>query len=359
MNGFSGVYRDRRVLLTGHTGFKGTWLSLWLSQLGAQVTGVALDPETTPNHWDILGLPMEDVRQDIRDADAMAELIRRTEPEVVFHLAAQALVRRSYRQPLDTWSANVMGTANVLEACVKTPSVRAVVIITTDKCYENKGWCWGYREVDQLGGHDPYSASKAAAELVAASYRNSYCSGESAPLIATVRAGNVIGGGDWSEDRLIPDLVRAVSQSKSLEVRYPGATRPWQHVLEPLSGYLMVGEALLRGRREVADAWNFGPGEEGNLTVANVLGRMKSAWPDMAWHTTSVPQVHEAAFLRLDSSKAHSMLGWRPVWTVPEGIEQTAKWYQRYLEDGAAVTSQQLQSYIDAAKQAGLPWAAP
>lgn len=358
MRQFSDVYRGRRVLLTGHTGFKGSWLSLWLNQLGATVSGVALEPETSPNHWDALKLDMEDCRQDIRDRNGLASALARAEPEIVFHLAAQALVRRSYRQPVETWAANLLGTVNLLDACVKTPSVRAVVIVTTDKCYANQGWHWGYREIDVLGGHDPYSASKAAVELATASFRSSYGDSDGIPLIASVRAGNVVGGGDWSEDRLIPDLVRAVASERSLEVRNPGATRPWQHVLEPLSGYLALGVKLLRERREFADAWNFGPGEDGSLTVADVLTQLKSVWPNASWHSTVQQQPHEAAVLRLDSSKAHAALGWKPVWSVSQGLRYTAQWYKRYLEDGSVLSRQQLSTYVEDAHRAGLAWAA-
>ena len=226
MKQFSDVYRGKRILLTGHTGFKGSWLALWLTELGADVTGVSLPPETQPNHWDLLDLKNEDHRADIRDFEVLSKIVAETKPEIVFHLAAQPLVRRSYRDPLETWSTNIMGTANILEACRHTSSVQAIVVITTDKCYENNEWPWGYREIDRLGGHDPYSASKAGAELVAASYRSAFFNTEKSPLLATARAGNVIGGGDWSEDRLIPDLVRATTNKQSMEIRSPNATRP-------------------------------------------------------------------------------------------------------------------------------------
>lgn len=274
MKQFSDIFRNKRVLLTGHTGFKGSWLAIWLTGLGAQVIGVSLSPETEPNHWDLLGLDLDDRRVDIRDADAILNIFTETKPELVFHLAAQPLVRRSYRDPLETWSTNVMGTANVLDACRLTESVRAIVVVTTDKCYENQEWPWGYRENDRLGGHDPYSASKAGAELVAASYRHAFFSNEDGPLLATARAGNVIGGGDWSEDRLIPDLVRATVNNQSLEIRSPNATRPWQHVLESLSGYLLLGQKLLEGQKDFAAPWNFGPEPEGNRSVAEVLEKL-------------------------------------------------------------------------------------
>ena len=265
---FGNVYRGRRVLVTGHTGFKGSWLALWLTELGADVTGCSLAPPTSPNHWDLLGLQIADHRLDVRDASAIARVVSQVRPEVVFHLAAQSLVRRSYREPLETWSTNVMGTANVLDACRQTAGVRAVVVVTSDKCYENQGWKRGYREDDRLGGHDPYSASKAATEMVAASYRGAFFGSKSTPLLATGRAGNVIGGGDWSEDRLLPDVVRAIAEGSTLEIRSPQATRPWQHVLEPLSAYLLLGQKLLEGRGECEGGWNFGP-----------LQRTTARWP--------------------------------------------------------------------------------
>lgn len=354
---FGDIYRGRRVLLTGHTGFKGSWLALWLSELGAKVTGVALPPDTEPNHWDLLHLPIDDRRLDIRQPDALMAIVKEVKPEIVFHLAAQPLVRRSYREPLETWSTNVMGTAHVLEASRQTPSVRAIVVVTTDKCYENHEWPWGYREIDPLGGRDPYSASKAGAELVAASYRTAFFNTDSAPLLATARAGNVIGGGDWSEDRLIPDLIRALEKNQSLEIRLPQATRPWQHVLESLSGYLLLGQKLRDGDRNFAEAWNFGPEPEGNRTVSEVLGKLKQYWPTLRWHVTDRPRPHEATLLYLDSSKARSQLHWRTVWHIDAALEKTAAWYRAWLEDGQVISRKQLADYIAAAAHAGVEWA--
>lgn len=354
---FSDIYRGARVVITGHTGFKGSWLALWLHELGAEVTGIALSPETQPNHWDLLGLAINEHRLDIRDHEALKRAFLATRPEIVFHLAAQPLVRRSYREPLETWATNVMGTANVFEACRQTPSVRAIVAITTDKCYENREWPWGYRENDRLGGHDPYSASKAASELVAASYRSAFFNTAHAPLLATARAGNVIGGGDWSEDRLIPDLVRAVAQNQSLEIRSPLATRPWQHVLESLSGYLLLGQHLLLGDKHCAEAWNFGPEPEGNRTVSEVLGKLNVHWANMRWHVTEKPQLHEATLLYLDSAKARSKLHWRPVWNFDAALVKTADWYRAWLEEGKVTSRQQLADYITAAAQAMIGWA--
>lgn len=349
---FAGAYHGRRVLLTGHTGFKGSWLALWLRELGAEVTGIALPPPTTPNHWTLLDLDVRDVRLDIRDTESLRLAVAEARPDIVFHLAAQPLVRRSYRDPLGTWSTNVMGTANLLDACRHCDGVQAIVAVTTDKCYENREWPWGYREIDALGGHDPYSASKAGAELVAASYRQAYFQVPGTPLLATARAGNVIGGGDWSEDRLIPDLVRALGTGQSLEIRSPGATRPWQHVLESLSGYLALGQCLLAGRTEAAEAWNFGPETEGNRSVAEVLGRLSAHWPQMRWHLTATPQPHEATLLYLDSAKARYGLGWRPVWSIDQALAATADWYRAWLEEGRLLSREQLAAYVAAAAQA-------
>lgn len=354
---FADIYRGKRVLVTGHTGFKGSWLALWLHELGAEVTGVSLPPESQPNHWDLLKLPIVDRRHDIRDMDAIQKSFSDAKPEIVFHLAAQPLVRRSYRAPLETWSTNVMGTANVLEACRKQTSVRSIVAITTDKCYENREWPWGYRENDRLGGHDPYSASKAGSELVAASYRRAFFNTPDAALLATARAGNVVGGGDWSEDRLIPDLIRALEKNQSLEIRSPHATRPWQHVLESLSGYLLLGEKLLMGEKAFAEAWNFGPESEGNRTVSEVLGKLNRQWKTMRWHITEKPQPHEATLLYLDSAKARTALAWKSVWDMDETLKQTADWYQKWMEDKDLISQNQLRQYVDAAKQQRLCWA--
>ncbi len=354
---FAEVYRGKRALITGHTGFKGSWLALWLNELGADVFGVALPPETYPNHCSLLKLPAKEYLLDIRDPHAVSRAFLEVKPDIVFHLAAQPLIRRSYRDPLETWSTNVTGTANVLEACRHTHSVRAIVAITTDKCYENREWPWGYRETDRLGGHDPYSASKAGSELVAASYRHAFFNSGRAPLLATARAGNVIGGGDWSEDRLIPDLVRAVANGQSLEIRSPLATRPWQHVLESLSGYLLLGQRLLQESKACAEAWNFGPEPEGNRTVSEVLGELNAHWPSLRWHVTDNPQPHEATLLYLDSAKARSKLHWQSVWNFETAIKKSACWYRDWLEEGRATSREQLVDYITAAVQAEVEWA--
>jgi CDP-glucose 4,6-dehydratase len=354
---FAGCYRDRRVLVTGHTGFKGSWLALWLSTLGAQVSGLSLPPATTPNHWDLLRLPIaHDLRVDVRNAAGVADAVRDTQPEIVFHLAAQSLVRPSYADPLATWSTNVMGTAHVLQACRDAKSVRAIVIVTSDKCYENRETRYGYSEDDALGGHDPYSASKAGAELVAASYRRSFFNAPEAALVATARAGNVIGGGDWSQDRLIPDLVRAAAAGGALEVRSPDAVRPWQHVLESLGGYLLLAQRLLQGQAEAASAWNFGPAAEDACTVQAVLEKLRAQWPELAWRVHAGPHPHEATLLRLNSGKACGRLGWQPVWPLEQALAATAQWYRSFLA-GSVPSRAQLEAYTAAAAAAGLPWA--
>lgn len=353
---FGNIYHNRRVLITGHTGFKGSWLTLWLQELGARVCGLALAPDASPNHWDLLQLDIQEDRVDIRDSAAVFKILERTKPEIIFHLAAQPLVRRSYQDPLETWSTNVIGTVNLLEACRRIPEVRAVLVTTTDKVYENNEWHWGYRETDRLGGHDPYSASKAATELVVNSYRQSFFNTLSSPLLATARAGNVIGGGDWSADRLIPDLVRAVASGRALEIRSPLATRPWQHVLDCLSGYLLLGQRLLEGQSECADAWNFGPDQESNRQVAEVLASLERYWPQASWYLTQGSRSHEANLLYLDSSKAKKLLNWHPVWSLEEGLAATAEWYGAFFENKGILSQQQATTYVKTALDKSLSW---
>lgn len=347
---FADIYRSRRVLVTGHTGFKGSWLALWLNELGAEVTGIALDPDTTNNHWDLLNLKATDCRHDIRDSEKLKSLIEAARPEIVFHLAAQSLVRRSYQKPLDTWTTNVIGTANVLDACRRAGSVKALVVTTTDKVYANQESPRGYCEDDGLGGHDPYSASKAACEILIESYRKSFLDGNNDLLLASARAGNAIGGGDWSEDRLIPDLVRAMEERKSLLIRSPSATRPWQHVLDCLAGYLTLGQRLLEGRRECAAAFNFGPDPHDNQTVAEVLGMLAGHWARFAWQQSTDPHPHESTLLHLDSSKARCMLEWRPVWSLAQTLEATATWYRGFYEERMVLSRKQLLEYTELAR---------
>lgn len=359
---FDEIYRNRKVLITGHTGFKGSWLSLWLGRLGAEVVGYALPPPTEPNHFDLIDAGVVSVIGDVRDPAHLAEVFRAHRPEIVFHLAAQALVRPSYLDPAGTFDVNVMGTVHVLEAARACETVRAIVNVTSDKCYENREWPWGYRENDPVGGRDPYSASKGCAELVSHCWRNSFFAPESygnahQTLLASARAGNVIGGGDWATDRLVPDIVRATVSKQKVRIRNPRSTRPWQHVLEPLSGYLLLGGQLLKGRRESADAWNFGPGEDGQSTVEQMVERMKAAWTDIDVETVSSPdQPHEAAALRLDCSRARVMLGWEPVWDTRRTIERTAGWYQAYHHAGEVRSLEDLDGYVEEARARKLVW---
>jgi CDP-glucose 4,6-dehydratase len=357
VNEFGSAYAGRRVLVTGHTGFKGSWLASWLSRLGAEVSGFALAPVTEPNHWDLLGLRIDDRRGDVRDAGSVADAVRATRPSIVFHLAAQPLVRASYRDPLETWATNVQGVAHVLEAC-RHNDVKAVVVVTTDKVYANREWPWGYRENDRLGGHDPYSASKAAAELVVDSFRKSFFSSAGSCLLASARAGNVIGGGDWSEDRLVPDLVRATTSGKVLEIRSPNATRPWQHVLESLSGYLLLGQRLLSGDATCAEAFNFGPSAADNRSVAEMLALLGRHWPELRWELGNAKTPHEAGLLYLDNAKVRSRLGWRPVWELDACLVATAEWYRAIHEHRRLLTLEQIDRYVADARAAGCAWAA-
>lgn len=324
-------WAGRRVLLTGHTGFKGGWLALWLSELGAQVQGYALPANTTPSLWQVAQLEevVSGSLADIRDAQRLADAIGAFRPEVILHLAAQPLVRESYRAPAETYASNVMGTLNVLEAARRCDSVRAIVVVTSDKCYENREWFWPYREQDALGGRDPYSSSKACVELLCASWRESFLR-EAGIALATARAGNVIGGGDWSADRLLPDILRAWEQGETLTLRYPQAIRPWQHVLEPLSGYLLLAQALLE-RDDAASAWNFGPDAEGLASVGELVERLSRLWPGEArWQLEGAVQPHEAGRLTLDSSQARSRLGWSPRWTLQQALEYTLDWHRAW-----------------------------
>ncbi len=353
---FNNIYQDKSVVLTGHTGFKGSWLTLWLNKLGAEVAGLSVEPIYNPSHWELLNLNIFEEKIDIRNLEGVKEFINHTKPQILFHLAAQPLVRRSYLDPLETWSTNVIGTANVLEACREDPNIKAIIIITTDKCYENQERSAGYKETDRLGGHDPYSSSKAATELLVSSYRKSYFNKSDSPLVSTVRAGNVIGGGDWSEDRLIPDLIRAINEKKTLEIRSPNATRPWQHVLESLSGYLVLGQKLLEGNKDFAKAWNFGPDVDGNRTVEEVLFSMKEVLPELNWDVSQTSQLHEANLLHLDSSEAHKKLEWKPVWTIEESIRETAEWYKAFFDKNTLLSTSQLDAYVKKAQDLGLKW---
>lgn len=335
-------WQGRRVFLTGHTGFKGGWLGLWLAGQGARVRGYALNPATEPClfHAASVSSVVEDIRGDIRDYSKLATSLIDCAPEVVFHLAAQPLVRRSYADPLGTYATNVMGTANLLEAVRNAPSVRAVVCVTTDKCYENREWVWPYRETDSLGGFDPYSSSKACAEIVSAAYRTSFFPvdrlHEHHVAVATARAGNVIGGGDWSEDRLIPDLIRGFQNKQPVRIRRPKALRPWQHVLEPLHGYMMLAERLLAEDAQFASAFNFGPATDEIWTVEAIANHMAAHWgDDAAWVCDSEPGVHEAGVLRLDVSKAQAELGWHPLLRIETALKWTVEWHRAWRHGAA------------------------
>jgi CDP-glucose 4,6-dehydratase len=347
------VWRGRSVLVTGHTGFKGGWLSLWLARMGASVTGYALDPDPGPGFFTDtdLGRVMTDRRGDVRDVGATRAAVHESAPEVVFHLAAQPLVRESYRRPVDTYATNVVGTASVLDACRACDSVRAIVVVTSDKCYDNREWDRGYVETDALGGHDPYSNSKACTELVCDAFRRSYFSeGAVAVGLATARAGNVIGGGDWSRDRLLPDLIRAAAQGRETLIRNPHATRPWQHVLEPLHGYLLLAERLMETPADVAGAWNFGPEPEGEVPVGEVVARVARYWPGrVRWRPDDGSHPHEAGRLTLDSRKARERLGWRQRLSLDDALRLSLDWYGHALADDTDlldVTSRQIDYYL-------------
>jgi CDP-glucose 4,6-dehydratase len=347
-------WRGRKVFLTGHTGFKGGWLALWLQHLGARVTGYALPPPTTPSLYEVaaVGTAVESIFGDIRDHDALVAAIERAEPEVVFHLAAQPLVRYSYAHPVETYATNVLGVVHLLEGVRRTSSVRAVVNVTTDKCYENHEWIWGYRENDRLGGHDPYSNSKACAELVTAAYRDSFLAAEAGGggrvALASARAGNVIGGGDWALDRLVPDMLRAVARGEPVLIRSPHAIRPWQHVLEPLAGYLLLAERLHADGQGFGEAWNFGPVDGEEWPVQRLVEQLTAAWGGgAAWRLDERPQPHEASYLKLDATKAVVRLGWKPRWSVGQALEQIVAWHQAFLRGSSMrdVTLSQIEQY--------------
>jgi CDP-glucose 4,6-dehydratase len=358
-------YRGRSVFVTGHTGFKGAWLAEWLGAMGAEVTGYALDPATRPSLFDALdlGSRLRHVVADVRDRDRLAAEVHAAQPSVIFHLAAQAIVRRAYAEPRETFETNVMGTINVLEAARACPSVRAVVIVTSDKCYQNHETDQAFIETDAMGGRDPYSASKGCAELVTAAYRESFFADGAA--VASVRAGNVIGGGDWAADRIIPDSVRALAAGEPIIVRNPDAVRPWQHVLEPLSGYLWLAALMLRAGRPYAGPWNFGPADhDGDRSVRWVVERLLEEWGAGSWTTPADAghQPHEAHRLSIDATKAREQLGWAPVWAAQAAVRETAAWYREYHRDpGTARTlvENQLVAYQRDARAAGLPWATP
>lgn len=346
-------WNSKRVFLTGHTGFKGGWLSLWLNSMGAKVTGYALAPNTNPNLFDVLAMDamMEKSHiADIRDLAGLQKAMALAKPDVVMHMAAQPLVRYSYANPVETYATNVMGTVHVLESTRTIESVRSTVIVTTDKCYENREREAGYREDEAMGGFDPYSSSKGCAELVTSAYRQSYFS-KSNNHLASARAGNVIGGGDWSEDRLIPDAIKAFEANQALMIRNPFATRPWQHVLEPLSGYLILAQALYERGTAFASAWNFGPRDEDNRSVKEVIDLFISDWGGSArWEKEGSEQPHEANLLKLDCSKAHAQLGWTPKWSLEIAVQKIVEWQKAYQQkqNMRGVSLAQINQYMDA-----------
>jgi CDP-glucose 4,6-dehydratase len=364
---FVGSFAGKRVVVTGHTGFKGSWLCEWLLSLGAEVTGLALEPDTTPSLFEQLGLRdrLNDVVGDIRSQETVSRVLGAAKPDFLFHMAAQPLVRRSYREPVETWDTNVLGTIHVMEALRRLDKPCAAVFVTTDKCYENREWLWGYRETDPLGGHDPYSSSKAAAEIAVASWRRSFFQGpDNSVRIASARAGNVVGGGDWAEDRIVPDCMRALSRGEAIKVRNPAATRPWQHVLEPLAGYLALAAALANrpGDANLESAFNIGPDRESNRPVRDLVEAVCKAWSGR-WEDLSDPHaVHEATLLHLDNAKAEALLGWRPTWAFDRTIDVTVAWY-RDLRDSASAsavaarTLQDIRAYENDARGRGVAWA--
>lgn len=334
---FDNLFKGKKVLVTGHTGFKGSWLSIWLNELGANVIGYSLDPCSSKDNFSLSGIKdhIVDIRGDIRDISSLNSLFKIHKPEIVFHLAAQPIVRTSYEQVKYTFDVNVMGTVNILEAIKSTDETRVGVIITSDKCYENNEWVWGYRENDRLGGSDPYSCSKACVELVVNSFRNSFFNterySEHGKVLATVRAGNIIGGGDWSKDRIIPDCINSLESGREIVIRNPNAIRPWQHVLEPLNGYMHIAEEVLKNNINFSGAWNFGPEHESVITVREIVEKVIKHWGcGILKYLNNQAVVHEANLLNLDISKAKYLLGWTPRWSIDKAIEKTVEWYKTY-----------------------------
>jgi len=361
---FGGVFRGRRVFLTGHTGFKGAWLALWLTEMGAEVTGFALAPPTTPSLFELAGVERRLARHvigDVRDRDALVEAMKTARPDIAIHLAAQPLVRLSYEQPIETFETNVMGSADFFEAVRASDTVRVALNITSDKCYENREWEYAYRENDAMGGFDPYSASKGCAELVTAAYRSSFLGAGSGVRVASARAGNVIGGGDWAVDRIVPDCIRALTAGEPIVVRNPDAVRPWQHVLEPLSGYLLLAQRLWQHDGPAfAEGWNFGPLAAGGVPVRELVAGLVSSWGSGSWGIPErVEQPHEANLLRLDCTKAQARLGWQPQWDVATTVARTARWYAAWHANNgsaAATCIDDLNSYVEAARAARSVW---
>ncbi|KAA0257627.1 CDP-glucose 4,6-dehydratase [Deferribacter autotrophicus] len=363
---FNNVYEGKKVLLTGHTGFKGSWLTLWLKQLGAKVIGYSLEPPTKPSLFETLQLEKEIIHiiGDIRDEEKLKKVFKEYKPDIVIHMAAQPLVRYSYINPKETYEINVIGTLNVFEAVKETGSVKVVINVTSDKCYENKEWVYGYRENDPMGGYDPYSSSKSCAELLTSAYRNSFFNpkdyGKTHNVaLASVRAGNVIGGGDWAEDRLIPDCIRALSKNKTIYIRNPQAIRPWQHVLEPLSGYLWLGALMWGNPAKYSEGWNFGPNDEDILTVEAIVKSVIKIWGEGNYEVNLDNRYHEAKLLKLDISKAHFFLKWKPVYNANIALKETIEWYKNYFSNPENIydfTLKQIVKYVNSAKDKNLIW---
>jgi len=360
---FGGVYKNRKVFVTGHTGFKGSWLALWLEAMGATVAGYALEPPTRPSLFKKLQLEdrIVHIHGDVRDSGSLRKALKEFQPEMVFHLAAQSLVLTGYAQPHMTYETNVMGTVNVLEAVRQIPGIRAVVNVTSDKCYENREWAYAYRENDPIGGFDPYSSSKGCAELVTAAYRNSFFR-EGGVRLASARAGNVVGGGDWADDRIIPDCIMGLSAGDAIQVRNPQAVRPWQHVLEPLSGYLWLASRMWSGEDGLDDAWNFGPDARSNIPVSDVVEAVIREWGSGSWQGPegSGAHPHEANLLMLNCQKAGSKLGWHPVYDIEKTLKVTAAWYKAYhqREDVFRTTLGDIEDYVQEAARGRISWAA-
>lgn len=355
MVSLNSFWNKKQVFMTGHTGFKGAWLTFWLQKMGANITGYSLPPPTQPNLFETLNLSseMRDIQGDVRDFENLKQSIASQGPEIIFHMAAQPLVRRSYNHTLETYSTNVMGTVHLLEAIRSSKTVKAVVIVTSDKCYENREWEWGYRENEAMGGYDPYSSSKGCAELVTAAFRKSFFNPEHYQdhgiAVASARAGNVIGGGDWSEDRLVPDIIKNLVNNSSPLIRNPQAIRPWQHVLEPLSGYLLLAQKLYEEGPFFSDAWNFGPNDEDAKPVEWIVSRLTQSWDkSFSWKKDDTTSPHEAHYLKLDNSKAKAKLNWHPRWNIEKAVHNTLSWYKNYYnkQDMTDFTLSQIHDYI-------------
>lgn len=361
-NLFNGIYKNRSVLVTGHTGFKGSWLTYWLNKMGAKVAGFSLNLPTTPCHHSILNHKIDSYMGDIVNPKQLDLAFKQHQPEIVFHLAAQPLVRLSYKNPHMTFETNVMGTLNIFEACRKHKSVTAIINITSDKCYENNEWIWGYKEIDPLGGFDPYSASKGCAEILTQSYRRSFFNLNDFGikhhiLLASCRAGNVIGGGDWAKDRIITDLMTNAANNSYAKIRNPHSIRPWQHVLDPLSGYLLLGQKLLEKDKDFSDNWNFGPSENELISVENIILNMKRHWENINFSIdTSEDQPHESRLLKLDCSKAKELLKWEAIWDYKTSTEKTALWYKNYYLKNEILTEADLEGYLADAKNKKMTW---